>query len=248
MPRKVKTPAGEIDGLYWTMTKEPHVLIAGATGSGKSVVINGIIHALLHLAPGQQADGVEMILIDPKRVELIRFKPLPHTILYASEPGEFFHAFMFAFGLIESRYKDMQRHHERVFSGGDAYIIIDEWADLILSRDGKKIIELVQRIAQIGRAARVHIIAATQTPIAKVLPTEIKCNFDARLGLRTRSAQDSRNIIGVPGLETLPRYGQGVYMSPNLTGLTDLTYWPDAEFVRLFDHWGKQYKRKFKYD
>ena len=63
------------------------------------------------------------------------------------------------------------------------------------------------RLAQIGRAARVHLIIATQTPIAKVLPTEIKCNFDARVGLRARSAQDSRNILGYAGLEDLPRYG-----------------------------------------
>ena len=95
----------------------------------------------------------------------------------------------------------------------------------------------IQRLAQIGRAARVHLIIATQTPIAKVLPTEIKCNFDARVGLRTRSAQDSRNIIGYTGLETLPRYGECIYMKPEGDQKYIIPFVKDDEINAILQYW-----------
>lgn len=235
------TPEGTTYNLYAHMTEQPHLLIAGATGSGKSVVINGIMHTLLHRPFCAVENGAEFILIDPKRVELSQYKNLPHTLYYASEPEEFTRALNYAMNIIEMRYIEMQAQGIRKFNGGDVYIIIDEFADLMTTCK-KHVLPLVQRIAQIGRASRVHLIIATQTPIAKVLPTEVKCNFDSRVALRTRSAQDSRNILGTKGAEELPRYGKGYYMTPDFMEnvLTDIPMIPEEELDRLCAFWMAQ--------
>ncbi len=233
----MKTPAGKVYALFEDMTTQPHLLVAGATGSGKSVVVNGIITTLLFRGPAQ----AQFILIDPKRVELSPYKKLPHTIRYASEPEDMISALQYAMDITETRYRTMQKRKERKYSGGDVYVIIDEFADL-MTTNRRNVAPLIQRLAQIGRAAKVHIILCTQTPIAKVIPTEIKCNFDSRVGLRTRSAQDSRNILGKTGLETLPLYGQGVYMTPKGDILYNIPYVDETEQNRLINWWIKQKK------
>ena len=205
------TPSGEYFSIYENMMEQPHLLVAGATGSGKSVVINGIITTALFKAPSQ----VQFILIDPKRVELVDYRYLPHTAFYASEPAEMVRGLQMAMNTIEMRYTQMQRAHQKKYQGAQLYVIIDELADL-MTTNKKQVMPLIQRIAQVGRAAGVHLICATQCPLAKVIPTEIKVNFDARVGLRTRSAQDSRNILGFNGCEELPRYGQAYYMDPDI--------------------------------
>ena len=218
------TPEGRMSNLFLDMLEQPHLLVAGATGSGKSVVINGMISCLMYRMPGHtEPNRAELILIDPKRVELVAYKNLPHTIRYASEPAQMLSALAYAMEITEQRYTEMQNRREKKYSGGDLYIFIDEFADLMLTH-GKTVVPIIQRLAQIGRAARVHIVLATQTPISEVLPTKIKCNFDARVGLRTRSAQDSRNIIGKAGLEELPRYGKGYYMKPGEEGFWNIPY------------------------
>jgi len=235
-----KTPSGKTYDLFYDMTKQPHLLVAGATGSGKSVVVNGIITTLLYDFP----DQAQFILIDPKRVELSKYKKLPHTIYYASEPGDMIKALYCGLQIIEKRYKFMQSRNLRKYNGGHVYIIIDEFADL-MTTNRRQVAPLVQRIAQIGRASNVHIILCTQTPIAKVIPTEIKCNFDARVGLRTRSSQDSRNILGVAGLEALPVFGEGVYMTPKGNTLYKIPYVTDEEQDHLVAFWEKQNKKSF---
>lgn len=221
----------EYPSIYAECLKPPHLLIAGATGSGKSVIINGIIYAALAHSPRE----VEFIMIDPKRVELIEYKKLPHVIRYASEPDAMRNALIYARELCDVRFTEMQRKRIKQYDGSAVYIIIDELADLMLTDKSTK--PMLQRIAQIGRAAAVHIIAATQTPISKVLPTEIKCNFDSRIGLRTRSAQDSRNIIGMPGLEILPAYGEGIYMGPQAFTHYKFPMISDAERENLIKYW-----------
>lgn len=233
-----RTPHGRIYNLYEDMTNQPHLLIAGITGSGKSVVVNGIITTLLFKTPQE----VGLILIDPKRVELSMYKNLPHTMYYASEPQEMLNALIYAMDIVDARFQQMQARGERLYSGSDIYVIIDEWADLMTTQK-QKVAPLVQRLAQIGRASKVHIILCTQTPIAKIIPTEIKCNFDSRLGLRTRSAQDSRNIISRAGLELLPRYGKGVYMTPQGECEKRIPYIDDYERERLVRFWVLQQER-----
>lgn len=226
------TPGGNIYTLFCDMAKQPHLLIAGATGSGKSVIVNGIIATLLHKAPCD----VQFILIDPKRVELSPYKDIPHTIRYASEPDDMVSALNYAINVTNARYIEMEKRHERKYSGGDIYVIIDEFADLMTTRR-RDVAPVIQRLAQIGRAAKVHLIIGTQSPIARVIPTEIKCNFDSRVGLRTRSAQDSRNILGYSGLERLPVFGQGIYMTPEGDTLYNIPYVTEDEQQRLIDWW-----------
>lgn len=197
--------------LYARMADEPHLLIAGATGSGKSVVENGIIHAMLCT---QTPNSCQFVLIDPKRVELARYRKLPHVLMYASETGEPARALQATIQIMESRYAEMQKRDLRKFDGGHIYVIVDELADLMLT-EKKTVQPLIQRIAQLGRAAKIHLIVCTQSPICQVIPTVIKCCLDSRVGLRTRSSQDSRNILGFSGCEQLPRYGQGYYMTPD---------------------------------
>lgn len=238
MKRVWTTPTGAYYDLYKDMLKQQHLLIAGATGSGKSVVINGIIYTALHDSPA----AVQLILIDPKRVELVDYKPLPHTIMYASEPGEMVEALEKAIGITESRYRAMQRDRVKKYSGGAVYVVIDELADL-MTTNKRQVQPLIQRLCQIGRAANVHVIAATQCPLATVIPTPIKVNFDARVALRTRSAQDSRNILGVKGCELLPRYGQGYYMTPDGMTLYNIPMQDADSLHSMVKYWTRQRPR-----
>lgn len=233
------TPSGRYSNLYEDMAKQIHLLVAGEAGSGKSVVINGILTCLLYRFPTDTPNGAQFILIDPKRVELVAYRNVPHTIRYASEPDSMIAAIKHAMSITENRYRVMQRNRQKKYVGSDIYVVIDEFADLMTTQR-KTVMPLIQRLAQIGRAARVHIILATQTPISKVLPTEIKCNFDSRVGLRTRSAQDSRNIIGMSGLETLPRYGKGYYMTPERECFCIVPMVEDSEIDRLVSFWEAQ--------
>lgn len=232
MKKRYKTPSGSVYTLYKDMLAQPHLLIAGATGSGKSVVINGIIYTALYDSPA----AVQFILIDPKRVELVDYKPLPHTVQYASEPGEMVQALEKAMEITETRYRAMQAQRVRKYQGGAVYVIIDELADL-MTTNKRQVQPLLQRLAQVGRAANVHIIAATQCPLSAVIPTPIKVNFDSRVALRTRSRQDSRNILDCTGCELLPRYGQGYYMTPQGLTLYNIPMIADQERQRVIDHW-----------
>lgn len=229
---KYNSPSGRFYDLYADMAKQTHLMIAGATGSGKSVVENGIIATLLYKSPVD----VQFILIDPKRVELNRYRHLPHTICYVSEPDTMLSALERAMRIVDERYTEMQKQNVNKYTGGHLYVIIDEFADLMTTQK-KAVTPIVQRIAQVGRAANVHLIICTQCPIAEVIPTKIKCNFDSRVGLRTRSAQDSRNILGMTGCEGLPRYGEGFYMTAEGTGLWTIPMVSEAEIERLTAHW-----------
>lgn len=242
MHREWRTPAGQVYTLYRDMLKQPHLLIAGATGSGKSVVINGLVYTALHDSPA----AVQFILIDPKRVELVDYRPLPHTLQYSSEPREMVQALEKAMEITESRYKAMQRQRVKKYAGGAVYVIVDELADL-MTTDRRHVQPLLQRLAQIGRAANVHIIAATQCPLATVIPTPIKVNFDSRVALRTRNAQDSRNILGVKGCELLPRYGQGYYMTPDGLTLYNIPMQAPDEIAALVTYWKRHSKPRLKW-
>ena len=235
------TPSGKYYNLYKDMLSQVHLLIAGTTGSGKSVIINGMLTTALYDSPAE----VEFILIDPKRVELIEYRNLPHTISYATEPLSVVHALEKAMDITEWRYTVMQSNGLKKFPGGHVYVVIDELADL-MTTNKKQVQPLIQRLAQIGRAANIHIVAATQCPLASVIPTAIKVNFDSRVGLRTRSAQDSRNILGVKGCEDLPQYGKGLYMTPTGIQLYNIPMYTDDVHMKLINYW-KYTKPEHKY-
>ena len=237
-PARYITPAGQIFRLYSELADRPHLLIAGATGSGKSVTVNGIIQTVLTLRSPYDA---QFVLIDPKKVELIDYAVLPHTARYASEPDEIIDALQWALDETTRRYSVMQRLHVKEFSGPVLYVIIDELADLMLSMKTATL-PLLQRIAQIGRAAQVRIIACSQNIMAQTIPTVLKCNFNTILGLRTATKTQSRYLISAPGCETLPdpkRTGTAYGFLRDGADLTrcQLYMWPDSELKKLIDHW-----------
>lgn len=208
------TPKGETYDLFSGMLRQSHLLIAGASGSGKSVLVNGLICTALYDFPFDTSGGKQLILIDPKRTELSQYKSLPHCLYHASEPDTMVNALHYALGITERRYVNMERQGLRTYNGGDIYVVIEELADLMTTQK-HTVQPLIQRLCQIARAARIHLIAATQCPLREIIPTPIKCNFDGRVALRTRCAQDSRNILGVSGAELLPRYGECLYLTPD---------------------------------
>lgn len=222
--------------LYTDLLKQNHVLVAGATGSGKSVVINGMIATALEKEPYE----VQFIFIDPKRVELVEYKYLPHTIKYASEPNDMVAALELALTFIETRFDLMQAVGLKKFNGSHIYVIIDELADL-MTTDKKRVMPLIQRICQIGRAAGVSLVAATQCPLATVIPTEIKVNMDAKVALRTASAQHSRNIMECTGCEKLPRYGKAYYVTPEGTNLVNVPMIDDDEREEIVKSWTEEF-------
>lgn len=230
--KRYRAPGGDYYKLYMDMLHQKHLLIAGATGSGKSVVINGLIYTALLSGP----DKARFILIDPKRVELVKYARCPHTIAHVTEPAAIIEALRGAVALIDARYKDMSRRNEVLFSGHDVYIVIDELADL-MTTSKKEVQPLLQRICQIGRAARVHVIAATQCPLVSVIPTAIKVNFDSVVALHTASAQHSRNIMESTGCETLPPYGQGYYRTPSGTTLYNIPMYSQDQLNALAGYW-----------
>lgn len=234
------TPEGNAQNLYLNALGQTHLLVGGTTGSGKSVLVNGLIYTALFRAPS----AAQFILIDPKRVELVEYKPLPHVLRYASEPDTMTAALDLAMNTTESRFTVMQSEGVKKWRGGDLYVIIDELADL-MTTNRKTVQPLLQRLCQIGRAARVHVVACTQTPISAVIPTQIKVNFDSRFILRTRTAQDSRNLMDRTGAELLPRYGQAYYSTPEYIppALVTVPMIPDEEISARVSWWMNQARR-----
>ena len=230
------TPEGSYSELYKMMLNENHLLIAGASGSGKSVVLNGIITSALYNAPCEN----QMILIDPKRVELSIYKRLPHVMTYATEIEDILSALNKAVDIMESRYVEMEEEGIRKYKGSHIYIIIDEFADLILT-DKKNVDPLIQRLAQLGRAANIHVILATQCVLAEIISTKIKCNFPSRVALKTSNAQDSRNILDRSGAEMLPRYGQCIFqISGDEPCIYNVPMGEEEEIDRLITWWIEQ--------
>ena len=228
--------------LFQNMSEQTHLLIGGATGSGKSVIINGFICNLLLKSPNQ----AQFILIDPKRVELVTYKSVPHCLKYASEQGEMLTALKGAINLIENRYKKMQADGVKKYNGAHVYVIIDELADL-MTTNAKEVTPILQRIAQVGRAAGVHLVACTQRPTSEVIPSKILVNIDARVALHTRNAQDSRNIIGVSGAELL-NIGTALYYTPESDepSAVSVPYITDEQQSELAQFWSAQHKLKHK--
>lgn len=238
VPSSYRTPSGTIYRPFLDLADRPHLLIAGATGSGKSVAVNGIITSLLYT---QSPFHCQFVLIDPKKVELVQYKPLPHVAQYASEPDTMIRALQWSLDETDRRFTVMQKAGIREYNGAHMYIIIDELADLMTTQK-KVALPLLQRLAQIGRAARVHLIACTQNVLAVTIPTVLKCNFSTILGLRTATRQQSRYLIDEPGCELLPnpkREGKGYGYLRDGADLTKLFIYkyPDESLDYLLNWW-----------
>jgi S-DNA-T family DNA segregation ATPase FtsK/SpoIIIE len=243
--------------LVADLTKMPHLLIAGATGSGKSVCINTIIMSLiLRTTP----DDLRLILIDPKRVELAGYNDLPHLIgQVVTDPDTALETMYWAVKEMEHRYELLQEakvrdiigYNEKCGEGEELeklpyiVIIVDEFADLIMT-SGKDIELPITRLAQMARAVGIHLILATQRPSIKVITGIIKANFPARIAFQVSSRVDSRVILDMIGAERLLGNGDMLFLPPGkaLPERIHGAYVSDHEIARVCDFLAMQPKPK----
>lgn len=233
-----QTPPGRVYTPFLDLASRPHLLIAGATGSGKSVALNGILTSLVMT---ETPFSCRLVLLDPKKVELIQYTDLPHVARYASEVPDMIRSLQWAVDETDRRFSEMQRARSREYSGSHLYIVVDELADLMTTVK-KEALPLLQRLAQIGRAARVHVIACSQNILAQTIPTVLKCNFPTILGLRTANAQQSRYLISATGCESLPdpkKEGKGYGYIRDGADLLKLSIYkyPDSVLDDLVSWW-----------
>jgi len=226
------------------INKMPHILIAGATGSGKSVCINSFISTLLYRASPQE---VKFILVDPKRVELTQYNDIPHLLTpVIIEPEKVISALKWAISEMERRYKlfaevgvkNIAGYNE--ISGFQALpyiiIIVDELADIIFFAPSD-VEDNITRLAQMARATGIHLILATQRPSVDVLTGLIKANINCRIAFNVNSMVDSRVIIDMPGAEKLLGRGDMLYIPPNQAKPSRIqgTFISETETKKLID-------------
>lgn len=227
----LEVPLGrDVSGKVITMdlTKMPHLLIAGSTGSGKSVAINGIITSILMNAKPSQ---VKMMLIDPKKVELSVYNGIPHLLTpVVSEPKKAARALHKVVHEMEQRYDLFAKVGQRKISGYNQFVqeqnqtsdkvmptlpyivvIVDELADLMMTVSNE-VEDAIIRLAQMGRAAGIHMILATQRPSVDVITGLIKANVPSRMAFAVSSGVDSRTILDANGAEKLLGRGDMLYM------------------------------------
>jgi len=252
------------------LTKMPHLLIAGATGSGKSVAINTIIVSVLYRS---SPDDVRMILVDPKMLELSVYDGIPHLLLpVVTKPKPAVQAMRWAIREMERRYRLMADtgtrnilgYNEKILKGqidlvtqekaaemieADKeavahtgklpyiVIVIDELADLMMTST-QDMEDAITRLAQMARAAGIHLILATQRPSVDVITGLIKANFPARIAFKVTSRHDSRTILDGIGAETLLGMGDMLFMTPQGGNLIRIhgSYVTDSDITRVVGH------------
>ena len=226
----------------------PHLLIAGATGSGKSVCINSLVASLLMTRP---PDELRMIMVDPKRVELTPFNGIPHLVMpVIVEPDDVQPALRGLINEMSRRYKLMEEMGVRNIAGYNAkanepmcflVLIVDELADLMMT-GGLEVEQQLVRLAQLGRAAGIHMVLATQRPSVKVVTGLLKANVPARVAFAVASQVDSRVILDGAGAEALMGKGDLLLLNNDFPkarrGQGTLVY--DDEMDRLVDFWRNQ--------
>jgi DNA segregation ATPase FtsK/SpoIIIE, S-DNA-T family len=252
------------------LAKMPHLLIAGATGSGKSVCVNALITSLLMRA---RPDEVRMILVDLKRVELAPYNGLPHLLQHVIvEPNEAKAVLNWAVREMEDRYKLLAAHGVRNITGFNArpdvdghsgsdgagegggrmpfiVLIIDELADLIM-REGRKVEDPVVKIAQKARAVGIHLVLATQRPSVNVVTGLIKANVPSRIAFAMASNVDSRTVLDAQGAEDLIGRGDMLYQPVDLPRPVRMqgVFVSDREVEGVTRHWLDQTEGRTFYD
>jgi S-DNA-T family DNA segregation ATPase FtsK/SpoIIIE len=247
------------------LAKMPHLLIAGATGTGKSVCLNSVIVSLLHKA---SPDEVKMIMVDPKRLELGLYEGIPHLLTpIVLDPQRASNALKWAVGEMESRYKMLAGYsvrnieqynnlvRQRRAEGSTIpfpplpfiVIIIDELADLMMVASND-VETSITRLAQMARAVGIHLVIATQRPSVDVITGLIKANFPSRISFRVSSKVDSRTILDTNGAETLLGQGDMLFLPPGTSRLVRVhgAYVGESEIGRMVEHIRQQ--REPEYD
>ena len=231
------------------LVRMPHLLIAGATGSGKSVCVNAIITSLLLT---HTPATLRFLMIDPKRVELTVYNGIPHLIApVVVDVERALPVLQWATREMERRYKEFSKlsarnidsYNEKLAARGEPVlpyivILIDELADLMLSAP-EDVERSICRIAQMARATGIHLVLATQRPSVDVVTGLIKANFPARIAFSVTSQVDSRVILDTPGAEQLLGRGDMLFMAPDASKLQRLQgcFVSDHEAHRLVDYW-----------
>ena len=246
--------------VYGELNRMPHLLIAGATGSGKSVCVNSIITSILMRA---RPDEVKLLLVDPKKVEFTPYKEIPHLLGPVITDGdEANRALKVIVTMMDNRYELFSMAGVRNIAGYNAYIeahpeeglrplpwivvIIDELADLMLVA-AKEVEASIQRITQLARAAGIHLIVATQRPSVDVITGIIKANIPSRIAFAGSSAVDSRTILDQMGAEKLLGYGDMLYVPVGETVATRVqgVFGSDDEVADICEFVSRQGKPKF---
>ena len=213
----------EVTELNLRLINTAHSLIAGTTGSGKSVLLNQIICNLVEC-------GAVLALIDLKRVELARYKNVEGVAAFLTEPEEI-PAFLNGMcDFMEDRYEDMEKRGLLTYDQCDVFIVIDELADLLTY---PAVLPPLVKLGRLGRAARIHLICATQDPSRRTLPAQLMQNFTACAALRCRSNIESRQIIGVAGAENLPKHGKCILWDADGYAKFDIPYVTTEEIVEI---------------
>ena len=255
MKSRLKLPLGQdVSGqpAVGDLAKMPHLLIAGATGSGKSVCVNAIIASLLF---NHTPDTLRLLMVDPKMVELTTYNGIPHLIApVVTEVDRVVPILAWATREMDRRYKmfsqvgarNIESFNEKLAAKGQPalpfiVIIIDELADLMMAAPDE-VERYICRLAQMARATGMHLILATQRPSVDVVTGLIKANFPARVAFAVTSQIDSRVILDQPGAERLLGRGDMLFMDPTSPNLARLQgcFVADRELHHLVAHWQSQ--------
>ena len=193
------------------ITQAPHMLVAGSTGSGKSVCLSSLISQLSGIP------GTELHLFDPKIIELAHFKNYPAVVEYQKEAGKIAVSLNNLISEMENRYRKLEKLGVKNVSETDMtrkFVFIDEFGDLVMNSDfGKEILDCIQILAQKARSAGIHLIIATQRPSVKIINGDIKTNFPTKAVFRTAKAIDSRVVLDEEGAEKLLGLGDMIFSS-----------------------------------
>ena len=246
--------------LMKSIAEMPHMLIAGATGSGKSVCINGILMTILLRA---RPDQVKLVLVDPKRVELKLYDDIPHLLVpVVTEPKDAAKVLTWAVGEMGARYELLSEAKVRNITGYNEQVknedggreplpyivvVIDELADLMMAAAGE-VEDAIVRLSQMARAVGIHLVVATQRPSANVITGLIKANIPCRAAFAVSSQVDSRVVIDANGAEKLIGKGDMLYMSPETPKAQRLqaAFVAESEVQLVVEYVKKQAKPEYK--